>query len=149
MGRSGQVGVLAAFFHGGEQFATGDGHTMIISPPAYRRIRESSRADCEDTTILTQPRLPRVHVDRNHPVYFDHHTDHVPGMLLVDAACRAVQHRLSSTAEVVGFEATFDGFVELEPTTFMKLSLNEQDARVCLGRPHPSPTPPRTYYHPH
>jgi hypothetical protein len=124
------IGVRAVFAEDGEQFAVGAGNAMIIPPPAYHRIRASSKTDCEQTArVVPQPHWPRVYVDREHPVYFDHDTDHVPGMLLVDAALRAVQHRLNDTAGVVGFEAAFDEFVEFEPTTFMKLSLNEQNSR--------------------
>ncbi|AYN39052.1 hypothetical protein D9753_09135 [Streptomyces dangxiongensis] len=61
------------------------------------------------------PGRSRLRVDLSHPVLFDHPVDHVPGMLLLEAA-RQAAHRVAHPEPMVvtGLEADFKRFVELD-----------------------------------
>jgi hypothetical protein len=63
-----------------------------------------------------------VATDGGHPVFFDHPQDHLPGMLLLEAArqlavARAglVSERPASAFRLVSCAASFAGFAELQP----------------------------------
>ncbi|MEU8468895.1 ScbA/BarX family gamma-butyrolactone biosynthesis protein [Streptomyces sp. NPDC029006] len=110
-------------------------------PPAiYRRLR-GRYADLERATAQAVPAAPpvtpgqvarrrsadvvlsttgepgrsRLRVDLSHPVLFDHPVDHVPGMLLLEAA-RQAAHRAAHPEPMVmtGLEAGFRRYVELD-----------------------------------
>ncbi|WP_282692980.1 ScbA/BarX family gamma-butyrolactone biosynthesis protein [Streptomyces sp. CC208A] len=56
-----------------------------------------------------------LRVDTSHPVLFDHPVDHVPGMLLMEAARQAAQAAAHPRATVVvGMETSFVRYVELD-----------------------------------
>lgn len=69
--------------------------------------------------------LAAVHVDQSHPFFFDHPVDHVPGLLLVEAARQfgiAVAHRFYDVpADTVfllqGLEVDFRRYAELNQPT--------------------------------
>ncbi|MFJ7150964.1 ScbA/BarX family gamma-butyrolactone biosynthesis protein [Streptomyces sp. NPDC100445] len=110
-------------------------------PPAiYRRLR-GRYADLEQATARAVPMEPpvapgevarrrpadvvlsatgepgrsRLRVDLSHSVLFDHPVDHVPGMLLLEAA-RQAAHRAAHPEAMVatGLEADFRRYVELD-----------------------------------
>ncbi|MBO0821741.1 MAG: hypothetical protein J2P26_12935, partial [Nocardiopsaceae bacterium] len=63
-----------------------------------------------------------VAADGGHPVFFDHPHDHLPGMLLLEAArqlavARAalVSERPAAAFRLVSCAASFAGFAELQP----------------------------------
>jgi hypothetical protein len=99
------------FHRAGRFIARGTGSTGCTSPLAYRRLR-GSRADAVDTPVPLlpgiDPRLAgraraedvvlapgdrpgvwRLRVDTGHPVLFPRPNDHVPGMVLFEAARQA------------------------------------------------------------
>jgi hypothetical protein len=116
-GRSGKgvtaLRMRAEFLAGGRTFAHAAGGARILGARRYAEIRSESaagapapsrrprpqpavlglesRADVlisrQEDDILVDPADPR------HPYYFDHGTDHVPGMALLEAARQAVALR--------------------------------------------------------
>jgi hypothetical protein len=61
-----------------------------------------------------QPHRWWLRVDTGHPVLFDHPVDHVPGMLLLDAARQAAHAELGAGAvPPLALDADFGRFVEL------------------------------------
>ncbi|PTR25000.1 A-factor biosynthesis hotdog protein [Rhodococcus sp. OK519] len=60
-----------------------------------------------------------LRVDPTHPVLFDHPSDHVPGVVILEAARQSARLRLGwSCADVESLELRFRRFLELdEPTT--------------------------------
>ncbi|MFF0190850.1 ScbA/BarX family gamma-butyrolactone biosynthesis protein [Streptomyces sp. NPDC005244] len=63
----------------------------------------------------SHPNVFRLRVDTNHPALFDHPVDHVPGMLVVEAA-RQTGHAVAHPdfAVITGMEASFRRYVELD-----------------------------------
>jgi hypothetical protein len=56
-----------------------------------------------------------LRADTGHTVLFDHPHDHIPGMILLEAASQAVQAGAAPVRVVpVGFDATFSRYVELD-----------------------------------
>ncbi|GAA1349653.1 ScbA/BarX family gamma-butyrolactone biosynthesis protein [Streptomyces beijiangensis] len=123
----------------GEQLATA--HTRFAIQPAaiYRRLR-GARGDSAAMMELARSRpLPppvsgaseefrdavlsptderdcwQLRIDTHHPMYFDHPSDHVPGILLLEAAkqaARAVRHPRAGVTEAM--ETVFHRYVELD-----------------------------------
>ncbi|MET9934087.1 MULTISPECIES: ScbA/BarX family gamma-butyrolactone biosynthesis protein [unclassified Streptomyces] len=56
----------------------------------------------------------RIRVDTSHSVLYDHPHDHIPGMVLLEAASQAAQASLDVPATPVGFDTTFDRYVEFD-----------------------------------
>ncbi|MEV5432939.1 ScbA/BarX family gamma-butyrolactone biosynthesis protein [Streptomyces sp. NPDC052701] len=99
------------FRRAGHLVARGTGSTGCTSPAAYRRLRARrpagpgtpvpllpavppglvGRSRAEDVVLSPagRPGLWRLRVDTGHPVLFPHPNDHVPGMLLFEAARQA------------------------------------------------------------
>lgn len=111
-----------------------------------------------EDVVVTAARGPlrhRLRVPLDHPTYFDHPLDHVPGMLVIEAACQAVLAVVtpgSGGGPVVACEADaqFSRFVEFWPpcdlvtepfgTDAGSVSLRQADQEcaavvVGLGRP--------------
>ncbi|MFG2523117.1 ScbA/BarX family gamma-butyrolactone biosynthesis protein [Streptomyces sp. NPDC048527] len=123
----------------GEQLATA--HTRFDIQPAaiYRRLR-GARGDALEMLALARSRpLPppvsgaseefrdavlsptderdrwQLRIDTHHPMYFDHPSDHAPGILLLEAAkqaARAVRHPRAGVTEAM--ETVFHRYVELD-----------------------------------
>ncbi|WP_170285586.1 AfsA-related hotdog domain-containing protein [Microbacterium rhizomatis] len=123
------IAARAAFVYEGEQFATATGRSTMAPAVLSNSLRKPRDADGDDAVIDVRPEWPQVEVDHEHAVYCDHQTDHIPAMLLIDAALSSVRGKLTESAGVVGFEATFDGIVEWEPSAVMRLSFDEEDPR--------------------
>lgn len=73
-----------------------------------------------------------LRVDPTHPVLFDHPSDHVPGVVILEAARQSARLRLGwSCADVVALELKFRRFLELdEPTTVSAEIRSDEDGRV-------------------
>ncbi|MFE3186231.1 ScbA/BarX family gamma-butyrolactone biosynthesis protein [Streptomyces violascens] len=56
----------------------------------------------------------QMRVDTGHTVLYDHPHDHIPGMVLLEAASQAAQASLDAPATPVAFDTTFDGYVEFD-----------------------------------
>ncbi|MEE1753360.1 ScbA/BarX family gamma-butyrolactone biosynthesis protein [Streptomyces sp. SP18CS02] len=98
---------------------------MAEAPPAPTPLphRLAGRARAADVVLAPSPpgaydacgSVRRLRVDTGHPVLFDHAVDHVPGMLLLEAAHQAT--RLShgpGRARILALECAFYRYVELD-----------------------------------
>lgn len=76
----------------------------------------------------TRRRWP-LRVDTTHPFFFDHAVDHVPGMLLVEAARQAAQALLGPRpVQPIGIETTFERFAELTVPVWIEAETGQTDA---------------------
>jgi hypothetical protein len=78
-----------------------------------------------DALVAAEDRTPqqrRMLVPVDHPVYFDHPLDHVPGMLLIDAAWQAASSVLpAGLARLVECSMKCPAFTELVGDTWIHL----------------------------
>ncbi|NDZ81616.1 hypothetical protein G3I19_24405 [Streptomyces sp. SID10853] len=131
----------AVIHRDGEAVATGSFTYTCITPPAYRRLRGNQG---HLQIPLTAPVLPQsvgrvsptdvvlspagaddrwqLRVDTRHPVLFDHPVDHVPGMLLIEAARQAASAVFGHSAELipVQVESEHTRYVELDAPCFIE-----------------------------
>ncbi|GGQ76141.1 ScbA/BarX family gamma-butyrolactone biosynthesis protein [Couchioplanes azureus] len=137
-----------------ERVGTGFVDWSCVSPASYARLRSATAAagvtgplprpvapglvgrDREHDVVLT-PGPTRdtwqLRVDQEHAVLFDHFVDHVPGMVLMEAARQATILHCGGTEVIpVRSQFTFDRYVELdEPATVTVSSLaGGADART-------------------
>ncbi|MEU6407068.1 ScbA/BarX family gamma-butyrolactone biosynthesis protein [Streptomyces sp. NPDC046985] len=120
----------------GRVAATGGGSMSCVSPAAYARLRARTPLSDAAAPPLTAPAAPqsvgrtsptdvvlsptsdphawRLRVDTRHPVLFDHPLDHVPGMLLLEAARQAAAGVLRRpTLMPLSLAGRFHRYVEL------------------------------------
>lgn len=117
----------------GRPTARGRGALLVLDPRAYARLRAGRRATASQPppSDITPQQVGRhfpadvlvrrtsaadaflLRVDTDHPVHFDHPHDHVPGMLLIDAARQVVRlaHPQGPTRSI---RVDFDRYVELD-----------------------------------
>ncbi|MEV7388068.1 ScbA/BarX family gamma-butyrolactone biosynthesis protein [Streptomyces sp. NPDC091215] len=140
----------------GEQLATAHTRFSIQSPAIYERLR-GPHGDAHRMLELARSRpLPppvsgtsdefrdavlsptdardrwQLRIDTRHPMYFDHPSDHAPGILLLEAAkqaARAVRHPRAGVAEAM--ETIFHRYVELDSPCRVDAQLLPDDQ---LGR---------------
>jgi hypothetical protein len=120
---------------GADTLATGGASFTCMAPPSYRRIRGAAAANqaaveppepvepaavgrgCATDVVLSPIGAGarwHLRVDARHPVLFDHPVDHVPGMLLLEAARQATAAVLGRPSPaVLGIAADFTRFAEL------------------------------------
>lgn len=112
---------VAEFVRHGRVFASGEGSARIVPKRAYERLRQHVAAP----SISSAPRMPRTQhrcieafedhyllaVDTADPVLFDHPTDHIPGMVLLEAATQV--SRTMGIHSPLAIEGDFRTFVEL------------------------------------
>ncbi|MFC8230728.1 ScbA/BarX family gamma-butyrolactone biosynthesis protein [Streptomyces sp. NPDC057287] len=68
-------------------------------------------------------------VDTTHPIFFDHPVDHVPGMVLLEAARQAAHASTGMPdALVVALDSTFTRYVELDAPCVIEASPGRPDA---------------------
>ncbi|MEV8020735.1 ScbA/BarX family gamma-butyrolactone biosynthesis protein [Streptomyces sp. NPDC086554] len=140
---------------GGLPLATSHTRFTVQSPAIYRRLRAGhgetqlepvlplpspvppsrlGRTSCRDV-VLSPSEAPdrwQLRVDNRHPILFDHPLDHVPGMLLLEAARQAAQgmcHRRAMVA--VAMENRFSRYVEFDAPCWVEAQPLPDDA---LGR---------------
>lgn len=113
----------------------------MLSPASYARLRGPARRTAPP--LLPAPAAPELvgraqpadvvlgptlapdtwllRADATHPVLFDHELDHVPGMLVLEAARQAAQ-RLRHPEPVVPVElvTSFDRYIELDRPCFVR-----------------------------
>ncbi|MFI8952777.1 ScbA/BarX family gamma-butyrolactone biosynthesis protein [Streptomyces sp. NPDC053750] len=127
----------AAIRRDGQVAATGAATFTCASPAVYRRLRASGMGDCVPAPLpLTSPTAPQdvgrisptdvvlsplpkpdcwqLRVDTRHPVLFDHPVDHVPGMVLLEAARQASSAFLGYPCLPVGITGEFARYAELD-----------------------------------
>ncbi|MGW0913669.1 ScbA/BarX family gamma-butyrolactone biosynthesis protein [Streptomyces sp. NPDC002784] len=125
------------------------------SEPVYRRLR-GGRGAADVTALTPPPGLSPAEVDRTvpgdvvlapsvrpgrwqlrvdtaHPVFFDHPLDHVPGMLLLEAARQAVQVVSGGKSVPVSYEASFDRYAELDRPTWIEAEWGADGELQVLG----------------
>ncbi|MFL4908746.1 ScbA/BarX family gamma-butyrolactone biosynthesis protein [Streptomyces sp. MMS24-I2-30] len=132
---------------GGEPVATAETRFTVQSPAVYRRLRggsadagsamaravpvpapdprtRSGRNRARDLVLAARGADGRqLRVDTAHPLYFDHPVDHVPGMVLLEAAHQAV-----GGTDVTALDCIFHRYVELDrPCTITTVPPGEED----------------------
>jgi 2-oxo-3-(phosphooxy)propyl 3-oxoalkanoate synthase len=129
---------------GGERVATAHLAVNWISEPVYRRLRGGRTTDSvwalplppglpptavgralPTDVVLAPPARPdrwQLRVDTAHPVFFDHPLDHVPGMLLLEAARQAARTRAAGPRSTASFHAVFHRYVELDQAAWIEVA---------------------------
>ncbi|MEU1474227.1 ScbA/BarX family gamma-butyrolactone biosynthesis protein [Streptomyces sp. NPDC005760] len=133
---------------GGERVATGRIAVTWTNESVYRRLRGGRTADVGAlrlprplppplpaeavgralrADVLLSPGVPpgrwQLRVDTAHPVFFDHPLDHIPGMLLLEAARQAALAHTGEERRVpASFHATFHQFAEFDRPVWMEVS---------------------------
>ncbi|MFF4542038.1 ScbA/BarX family gamma-butyrolactone biosynthesis protein [Streptomyces aureus] len=119
----------------GHLLGTGGGTLTCIAPRVYQRLR-AGRGPGAQVLALTAPTPPQsvgrmspmdvvlspigesdrwqLRVDTRHPALFDHRVDHVPGMLLLEAARQAATATLGNTRLPLALASQFLRYVELD-----------------------------------
>jgi hypothetical protein len=139
----------------GVRLAVAEASFNCTSPSVYKRLRGDrpvrsallhpvpltpetvGRSNARDVVLAaTQtatPRLYQLRADTEHPNFFDHPVDHVPGMVLVEAARQAAHAAAGQpNALVVGMESAFAQYVELDAQCFIEAEV-ERDRRMgCI-----------------
>ncbi len=140
--RRGRVSALAldiAVERDGERLASAHSRFSIQSPAVYQRLRgrqvearhvmdfarsrplpppiSGGSEDFRDAVLSATDERTRwqLRIDLNHPLYFDHPTDHTPGILLLEAAqqaARTIRHPRPGVTEAM--EALFHRYIELD-----------------------------------
>jgi hypothetical protein len=134
-GRPSGATLTARVEHDATPWATAEADFSWVPGPVYDRLRTAGRdraragtggviprprqAGTVDPTATGQDRFPVV-VDLEDPTFFDHEVDHLPGMLLIDAALRAAAVRSGPGIVPVGIDVTFDRFAELDRPTWVR-----------------------------
>ncbi|KUN00474.1 hypothetical protein AQI95_34845 [Streptomyces yokosukanensis] len=121
----------------GRVAATGSATYTCVSPSVYRRLRAARTADGASPPLpLTSPIAPhevgrlsptdvvlspvpepdcwQLRVDTRHPVLFDHPVDHVPGMVLLEAARQTAAALLGRACLPIGITSEFARYAELD-----------------------------------
>lgn len=135
----------------GQTLAVGGARFNCTSPTAHRRLRgerptstagalppaidpsDVGRTHRRDVLLAvpTQAREARweLRVDTSHPILFDHPVDHVPGMVLVEAArqaARAATHW--PDVLLVGMESKFTRYAELDTPCWVEARIEPSDS---------------------
>ncbi|MFE4515291.1 ScbA/BarX family gamma-butyrolactone biosynthesis protein [Kitasatospora sp. NPDC056783] len=125
----------------GAPIGHGTGQLRVISPSSYARLRGPARRTvtprppapaapelvgrAQPADVVLSPTLAPdtwlLRADATHPVLFDHELDHVPAMLVLEAARQAAQ-RLRHPEPVVPVElvTSFDRYIELDRPCFVR-----------------------------
>lgn len=119
------------------QIAEGSGWLRCVNPAVYRRLRRVAVPQSPELQPVVPPMAPalvgrngvgdvvigtgdgergyRLRVPMDHPLFFDHAVDHVPGMLAIEALRQAAVAVISLPgAGLVAVDAQFDGFLEFD-----------------------------------
>lgn len=116
--------------------ATGSATFSCASPGTYSRLRAERLGACGSTLPLTAPTAPQnvgrvspmdvvlspagepghwqLRVDTRHPVLFEHPVDHVPGMMLLEAARQATVATVGHSGPPLEITGEFMRYAELD-----------------------------------
>ncbi|MFI6729240.1 ScbA/BarX family gamma-butyrolactone biosynthesis protein [Streptomyces atratus] len=149
-GRLGGMALRATAVRGGRRMGVAETRFTNQAPAIYRRLRgprcDAARA-MADAVPLPAPLAPdqvgridpqdvvlapgnadrhwQFRVDVTHPVLFDHPVDHIPGMLLLEAARQAAHSTLHPRQTVMtSIDATFTRFVEFDAPCWIEAEPN-------------------------
>ncbi|WP_460070618.1 ScbA/BarX family gamma-butyrolactone biosynthesis protein [Streptomyces sp. YKOK-I1] len=120
----------------GEPVAAADVSFTVVAGPVYRRLRGGRTPESVTVTPLPAGLSPadvdralptdvvlapadgpdrwQLRVDTAHPVFFDHPLDHVPGMLLLEAARQVARLLGADGRSAVLYHALFHRYAELD-----------------------------------
>ncbi|WP_395576628.1 ScbA/BarX family gamma-butyrolactone biosynthesis protein [Streptomyces sp. BK79] len=120
----------------GQVVATGGASFTCMAPKVYQRLRSNRRNSAGPQLPLTAPAAPQnvgrvspmdvvlspvgqegrwqLRVDTRHPVLFEHPVDHVPGMMLLEAARQATVATTGQCATPLSVTAEFSRYAELD-----------------------------------
>ncbi|MET8627676.1 ScbA/BarX family gamma-butyrolactone biosynthesis protein [Kitasatospora sp. NPDC004669] len=141
-GRLASLRVHAEITRDGLRIGHGSGQLRVLTPASYERLRGPGRPGstpprppapaapelvgrAEPADVVLSPTLRPdtwlLRADAEHPVLFDHAPDHVPEMLVLEAARQAAQ-RLRHPEPVVPVElvTSFDHYIELDRPCFVR-----------------------------
>ncbi|WP_338673602.1 ScbA/BarX family gamma-butyrolactone biosynthesis protein [Streptomyces sp. SCSIO 30461] len=128
----------------GRLVATGRTSFTCISPSVYERVRPKRVFDVDHRPLpLTAPMAPQsvgrtspgdvvlspighatrwqLRLNTRHPVLFDHPVDHVPGMLLLEAARQGAAAALNRSSLLpLGIDGDFKRYAELDEPCFIE-----------------------------
>ncbi|WP_416970740.1 ScbA/BarX family gamma-butyrolactone biosynthesis protein [Streptomyces sp. 4F14] len=130
------LSMRVAFSCGGVPFGHAEGRLRTLTPQQYEALR-TGRVQCpplapagerpapaevgvggEGGVLVSRAADGTVRVDPadlSHPLFFDHPSDHVPGMVLLESARQAVCLALGRGARLLGADLTATGFTEWAP----------------------------------
>jgi hypothetical protein len=121
--------------------ATGSASGRIVGRRVYERSRgvavtspavfHPAAAALEVTSTDPVTGLLRLVVDPDEPAFFDHPLDHVPGMLMLEAARQSVR-AVCGAAEVVSFDARFLAITELGEPCHLRVTDTDRGWRVAF-----------------
>ncbi|WP_328580723.1 ScbA/BarX family gamma-butyrolactone biosynthesis protein [Streptomyces sp. NBC_00370] len=109
----------------------GDAHLAMANAPrpsAPLPPHLVGRTHDKDVVLAPTGRPDRwqLRVDVTHPLYFDHPMDHVPGMILLEAAHQAATHALHPhPATLSALHAQFHHYVELDAPCWIQATTTE------------------------
>ncbi|MDR6980687.1 hypothetical protein J2X68_007429 [Streptomyces sp. 3330] len=129
--------ITVEIYREGRPAATGGGSFTVIAPAVYQRLRAGrppsnrpripaqsapqpphsvGRTAPMDVVLSPTGRPGRWHLraDTRHPVLFDHPVDHVPGMVLLEAARQATAATLARACLPLALTSRFLRYVELD-----------------------------------
>ncbi|WP_309235443.1 ScbA/BarX family gamma-butyrolactone biosynthesis protein [Streptomyces sp. TRM64462] len=145
----------ASVVRDGRPVATGGASFNCVTPAAYRRLRGERPffpsgampppvapglvgRELERDVVLAAPTGDagthrwELRVDTGHPVLFDHPVDHVPGMVLLEAARQAAQAVSSRRILPVAVSTVYENYAEFDAPCWIEATPGAPDA---LGRP--------------
>ncbi|MFI1163559.1 ScbA/BarX family gamma-butyrolactone biosynthesis protein [Streptomyces sp. NPDC020801] len=131
----------------GDRVATAYVACASLGEPAYRRLR-GGRTPATVSPLAVPPGLPaaavyrtlpedvvlaptrrpdcwQLRADTAHPVFFDHPLDHVPGMLLLEAARQVACLRGFAPRPPAAFRAAFHRYAELDRPSWISVETDE------------------------
>ncbi|TFV52789.1 ScbA/BarX family gamma-butyrolactone biosynthesis protein [Blastococcus sp. TF02A-35] len=131
---------------GPERIATAVAAYRCLPPQVYGRLRWSSLATTPPPALpaprrsaesVAQPQATSalLDVDTRHPTFFDHGGDHLPGMLLIDAALSAARPAHVASDRPWGFDLRFERFAELGVPTTVTTRPTPAGVAVALTQP--------------
>ncbi|TDC21833.1 hypothetical protein E1261_32360 [Kribbella albertanoniae] len=83
-------------------------------------------------TPIDQPLSWQLRVDTTHSVLFDHPHDHVPGMVLLEAAAQAAQATSPTPVATTRFDTKFLRYVEFDQPCFVTATPTEDTIQVTI-----------------
>ncbi|MFK4088333.1 ScbA/BarX family gamma-butyrolactone biosynthesis protein [Kribbella sp. NPDC020789] len=93
-----------------------------LTPPVAPAVVGRSHPSNVVLTPLDPPMTWQLRVDTSHSVLFDHPHDHVPGMVLLEAAAQAAQASLPMPVATTRFDTQFLRYVEFDQPCFVTAS---------------------------
>ncbi|WP_240194188.1 ScbA/BarX family gamma-butyrolactone biosynthesis protein [Gordonia sp. PDNC005] len=133
------IDVDLTFMHGTSTIAYGSGQARIFAPAAYARLRqpilaiEASHMPIENQAGSDRPGICvldgcgaagtwRLRVDPGHPTFFDHPSDHVPGMLILEGFRQAALQQTQNGHNLLAtMSARLHRFGELDRETTISI----------------------------